>query len=302
MLKHTIIGVIGNGVVGAATARAFLEHAKEVRVYDRIKERSPCDLLSTLESDIIFLCLPTPPFHDMKDGRSFPPEGVKSLHTLDILAIDGFFTHTLPERFRMANFVLKSTVPIGTTEYLTRFHKLPNLVHSPEFLTARCATMDAQLPTRNIIGIPVRGSFPNCAALLTQIYGERFPGVPIIQVASKVSEAVKIVQNSFAAVKVAFWNEANELCNALEIDYDSLLRLILLDGRIHPSHTKVPGPDGQYGFGGNCLPKDLACMIGHQLQVGAVPRVTQAAGVGNTVFRTITDDSPTTSITDSDTE
>lgn len=295
-LADMTIGIVGNGVVGGATARAFLEHAQGVRVYDRVKSRSPSDLVSTLESDLIFLCLPTPPFKDLKDGRDFPKGDLPSNYFLDTLAVDGFFSFTMPERFRTANYVLKSTVPIGTTEYLARYYKLPNLVHSPEFLTARCATMDAQLPTRNIIGIPTRGTFPDCASLLTSVYGERFPSVPIVQVASKVSEAVKIVQNSFAAVKVAFWNEAAELCRGMGIDYDSLLRLILMDGRIHPAHTRVPGPDGLYGFGGTCLPKDLACMIGHQLLAGTMPGVTVAAGIHNTRFRTIADTSPTESI------
>jgi UDPglucose 6-dehydrogenase len=34
-----------------------------------------------------------------------------------------------------------------------------------------------------------------------------------------------------------------------------------LDGRIGHSHLNVPGPDGRFGFGGSCFPKDVQAMI-----------------------------------------
>ena len=34
-----------------------------------------------------------------------------------------------------------------------------------------------------------------------------------------------------------------------------------LDPRLGDSHWGVPGPDGDFGFGGHCFPKDLAALI-----------------------------------------
>jgi UDP-glucose 6-dehydrogenase len=35
---------------------------------------------------------------------------------------------------------------------------------------------------------------------------------------------------------------------------------ITVDPRIGRSHTQVPGPDGKFGYGGHCLPKDMAAL------------------------------------------
>jgi UDPglucose 6-dehydrogenase len=260
-LSDMTVGVIGNGVVGQAVARSYLEHVKEVRCWDKEKTRTTHTLLGTLGSDVTFLCLPTP---SKEDG------------SCDLTAIEGFFqevrgnyvTNTTIE----SNLVLRSTVPVETTKRLAEEYNLPNLVHSPEFLTARCATLDAQIPSRNIIGYPgtrdkegyfgypmAGGSVP--LATLANLYAARFPSTPIHYMTSDESEAVKLFQNSFFATKIAFWNEMREFADKKRLQWDTVLNAILADGRIHPSHTQVPGPDGKRGFGGACLPKDLSSMI-----------------------------------------
>ena len=40
-------------------------------------------------------------------------------------------------------------------------------------------------------------------------------------------------------------------------DYNKMLELALYDERINKTHFLVPGPDGDYGFGGTCFPKDV---------------------------------------------
>ena len=249
------IGIVGGGVVGRATARTFLEHVKEVRVYDVVKERSTHNFDDTIgrwdsSVDLVFLCLPTP-----QEQNSL---GCYLGHVDDVCG-------ELSRIQAKGNYVLRSTVPIGTTRRLREKYNLPNLVHSPEFLTARCAVEDAHLPARNVIGEPDwKGDGPFrsvCANHLVRLYNLRFPGVPVYPLSSDESEAVKLMQNSFFAVKVAFWNECRALADKMGLDWNSLLPAILADGRIGSSHTKVPGPDGKRGFGGTCLPKDLANLI-----------------------------------------
>lgn len=239
------IGIIGGGVVGRATARCFMEHG-EVKVYDVVRERATHSKEETLACDLVFVCLPTPQ--------------VPGSLECDVSALHVFFNGVLDYHDPSKNFVLRSTVPIGTTKRLAKEYNLPNLVHSPEFLTARCAITDAQVPARNIVGVPNGGS--NAASVtLALLYRDRFPGVPIHTMSSDESEAVKLFLNSFFAVKVAYFNEINELAEKLGLDWGRVLEGMLSDGRIAHSHTKVPGPDGKYGFGGTCLPKDLANLI-----------------------------------------
>ena len=63
------------------------------------------------------------------------------------------------------------------------------------------------------------------------------------------------------ATKVSFANEIYKICEKLDIDYDKVVEYVLYDDRIGKSHLTVPGPDGELGFGGHCLPKDLNALI-----------------------------------------
>jgi UDPglucose 6-dehydrogenase len=258
------IGIVGNGVVGQATARSYLEHVKEVRCYDTDRLRRTHSLHETIACDIVFVCLPTPKHKD-KDG-------------IDTSIIESFFA---PIARSTNNFVIKSTVSIGTTRRLADDYQLPNLCHSPEFLTARCALIDAQMPSRNVIGSPNAKDgliVPNDGMrLLTKLYEKRFPGVDTYLMSSEESEALKLIQNSFFAVKVAFFNEVHRVCEEQKLDWSCIRDALLADGRIHPSHTIVPGPDGKFGFGGACLPKDLNALITYMDQIGIPSHVLHAA-------------------------
>jgi len=61
-------------------------------------------------------------------------------------------------------------------------------------------------------------------------------------------------------MKVGFCNEIYRYSMAFCGDnsiYDEMCDLIKEDKRIGGSHMKVPGPDGKFGFGGTCFPKDI---------------------------------------------
>jgi UDPglucose 6-dehydrogenase len=256
------IGVIGGGTVGRATARAFLEHA-DVRVYDVCPERSTHSQEEALDTDLVFVCLPTPA----------GPGG-----WTDLYEVEKFFGSV---RGTDTNFALRSTVPVGTTKRLRTILDLPNLCHSPEFLTARCSTVDAQMPARNIVGwISAHTAHP-----LMDLYERRFPGVPIHLMTSDESEMVKLATNAFFATKVAFFNEARSLADAAGLDWNRVLAAVLADGRIAHSHTNVPGPDGQFGFGGACLPKDAASFAACLNDRGLRADVTRAALARNAADR-----------------
>lgn len=267
------IGVIGGGVVGHATARTYMEYG-EVKVYDEQWEKATATLTDTLDSDIIFLCVP-------ETG-------------LDTLC------NTLWSEKPNGNYVLKSTVEIGRTRELSKTYSLPNMVHSPEFLTARCAIADAQVPARNIVGVThsgealavwkakpfiARNSYEWARHPIFNLSQRRFPHIPLLLMTSEESEATKLIQNAFFAVKVSFFNEVQQLCVKHGLDWATVLNALLADGRISPSHTKVPGPDGKYGFGGACLPKDLNMLRRLLNEAGVRSDICTAAVERNEVDR-----------------
>lgn len=236
-----MISVIGNGFVGGAIAHGF-SHLQP-KVYDVDYQRSQCTLEEALEQDCIFICLPTP---------MISVEGGKA--NLSILF--GFF-ESISNRIVNGVFVIKSTVPVGTTKQLQKTFSHFKFIHNPEFLTAANAKNDFVNADRTVIG----GNDPIPVQSVLELYQNNFPHIPIHVMTSDESELVKYTANCFLAVKTMFFNEIKLLTEAFDIDYSKVVGGVTADKRIGTSHTRVPGPDGDYGFGGTCFPKDINALI-----------------------------------------
>jgi UDPglucose 6-dehydrogenase len=51
-----------------------------------------------------------------------------------------------------------------------------------------------------------------------------------------------------------------QICQGLDIDFDKVIEYARYDERLGNSHWSVPGPDGDFGYGGHCFPKDIAAL------------------------------------------
>ena len=97
---------------------------------------------------------------------------------------------------------------------------------------------------------------------------------------------VKYFINCFLATKVSFANEMKMFCDTLKIDYDKVVEYATYDERLGKSHWAVPGPDGELGFGGHCLPKDLSALLSLCGKLGGHMVVLQAVQNLNNWVRT----------------
>ena len=267
------LGIIGNGFVGSAIANGFSHYVDELKIYDKNKNLSSSTLNECLTSDIVFVCVPTP-MHASQNGKC------------DTSIINKCFER-INKIGSSAIFVIKSTVPIGTTSKLQdKFPKL-KILHSPEFLTARTAKLDFITPSRNIVGYPKNfyskiHSVPN---ILMNLYKERFPGTQTFLLDSESTEMIKYVANCFFATKISYFNEVNQVCKKLDLNFNEVMEGVLSDGRIGVSHYQVPGHDGKEGFGGTCFPKDLNSFINLMKDNNVNPNVLEAAWKTNLEVR-----------------
>ena len=238
-----IIGIIGQGYVGTAIKEGFKQHY-EIFTYDKYdEEKSTANLWTlALRSNVIFVCVPTP----MNADGTCHTDIVESV----VKEIDDCNHEHKPI------VVIKSTVPPGTTDRLHNKYKNIDVIFNPEFLTEANFLEDFKNQSRIILGGVRRGT-----NLLRQVYSKVFPHATIVKTGSKTAEMTKYFINSFLATKVSFANEMKILCDGIDIDYDKVVEYSTYDERLGKSHWAVPGPDGEFGFGGHCLPKDISALV-----------------------------------------
>ena len=80
---------------------------------------------------------------------------------------------------------------------------------------------------------------------------------------SDESESMKIFCNCFYAMKISIFNEYFKVCEKMGASYPKVLEMMLKNGWINEMHTNVPGPDGKFGYGGMCFPKDTSALYQH---------------------------------------
>ena len=259
------IGVIGQGFVGTAVNEGLKPFFK-IETFD-INKDSTCSSVIELseKSDVIFVCLPTP----MKiDGSCYLDIVEDTLLGLDIIK-------------ECKTIVVKSTIPPGTTEKWNKKFNYIQVVFNPEFLTEANSIEDYKNQNRIIIGGPRPAT-----TKVKRIFAKAFPKVPIIKTGPTTAEMVKYFANCFLATKVSFANEMYQICENLNIDYDKVVEYVKYDERIGNTHLNVPGPDGDFGYGGHCFPKDIGALISLAHDLNVSPRMLTATECKNNDVRT----------------
>jgi len=261
-----MIGIIGQGFVGNAVYQKFKDYY-DILTYDLDESKSNSTLNQISEKcETIFICLPTPMD---EDGRCNV-----SIVELELVGLNTHNTNNTK------NIVIKSTVSPGTTERWNRQYKNLNIVFNPEFLTERNAVKDYENQSRIILGGPRPATTE-----IKQIFSKVFPLAHIIKTDSTHAEMVKYLTNSFLATKVSFANEMYEICKGLDVDYDKVIEYATQDDRLGNSHWNVPGPDGDFGYGGHCFPKDVKALITVAKDMDIIPLMLSATDFKNNNVR-----------------
>ncbi len=254
------IGIVGQGYVGTAIKSGFEKHY-EIETYDKFStSKSTVNLHDlVLLSDVIFVCVPTPMNKDGSCHTNIVEEVVLEINEISISS------ESKPV------VVIKSTVPPGTTDRLNKKYEHISVIFNPEFLTEANFIEDFKNQTRIILGGTRKGT-----NLLRQIYSKVFPSAHIIKTGSITAEMVKYMTNAYLATKVSFSNEIKQICDKVGADYDKVVEYTTLDDRLGKTHWSVPGPDGDLGFGGHCLPKDINALISVAHELGIEPEVLES--------------------------
>jgi UDPglucose 6-dehydrogenase len=222
-----MIGIIGYGMVGKAVKHGFskIKTTYSDPKYNTVTVEDIC----RMAPEAVFVCVPTP-----TDDTNYAT--LKSV--LDKIKHTGY----------TGLVVVKSTILPG---YLEDY----DIVYNPEFLSRATANNDFVNPPMLVIGGD-RGQE------LLEIY-QKYSDVntnKTFMVDVKTASLIKYVMNTFYAVKITYMNEMYDIAQQLGVDWNAVATVLSSHPWMGSHHVQVPGPDGQRGFGGPCLPKDSAAL------------------------------------------
>jgi UDPglucose 6-dehydrogenase len=263
---ETKVAIIGMGFVGGTIYKSFSSGANpflSVMAIDLAKGYN-ATYDDIHDFDAAFICVPSPQGADGSADTSILEGVLKEL-------VEVSFTGVI---------ISKVTAPPDVYNRLQESHN--NLVHAPEFLTAANAYDDYTKGSFAIIGGEIK-AYRIEAERIIRISQPKLNSV----IHCTIGEAAlaKYTINSFLATKVVFMNEMEKLATSSGMNWQKIVRAVQQDNRIGLTHMQVPGPDGQYGFGGMCFPKDTSAVLKYAESMDQNLSVLDAAVKKNLIIR-----------------
>jgi UDPglucose 6-dehydrogenase len=242
------------------------------------------DLIGAVQaSELTLVCVGTPSRSDGSIDLSFVQQAAEQIGSA--LATTSEF-HAV---------VVKSTVVPGTSDGVVRpacelsSGKTAGVDFgigvNPEFLTEGQAVDDFMRPDRIVIGGDGR-----TVATLRELYAA-FEGVPMVETNASTAEMIKYASNAMLATAISFANELANLGSAIGgIDTVEVMRGVHLSRYLTTplvEGTSMTAPLSSFyeagcGYGGSCLPKDVAALVAKGRQLGSPLRLLEAvAGIND---------------------
>jgi UDPglucose 6-dehydrogenase len=242
------IGIVGHGIVGSAMSRFFPRNPSyAVTIYDKFRPPYDTDqqLRRVNESDLVFLCVPTP---TAADGAS-----------CDVSIVEECVSWIEPP------ICIRSTIVPGTADRLSA-QTGKAIAFSPEYLGEH---PDHPWHEECACGFAIVGGPPDLCDLVLSAFGDvHGAGLKTYRTTAATAELCKYMENCFLATKVAFVNQFFDIASAFEVDFGGLRELWLADSREGESHSRVTA---ERGFRGKCLPKDMSALATAMQPLGGAP-------------------------------
>jgi UDP-N-acetyl-D-mannosaminuronic acid dehydrogenase len=191
------------------------------------------------EADVYIVAVPTPYIKSSKK--------VDASHVVDAVTK---ILEVCPEN---STIVIESTVSPGTIDRYIRplidECKRVNLAHAPERIIPGKIIYELKNNSR-IIGVDSEET----GNLIKTIY-QSFCEGSIIITNIRTAEMIKVVENTYRDINIAFANELTKICREAELDVYEIIRTANMHPRVN---ILTPGP----GVGGHCISVDPWFLVG----------------------------------------
>ena len=252
-MKSYLTGIAGFGHLGQLLSKTF----KDSIIYDKCKNIGSIDELNTC--DCVFICVPTPMGENGKCDTSAVEEVISQLK-VDLI-------------------IIRSTVYVGFTDEMVEKYK-KNIVFQPEYYGETVAHPFENSSISQWLSFG--GTDENINKAINVYKQVCNSNVKIYQDTAKNVEFAKYVANSFYALKVTFFNEIYDIAEVLGVNYNRSREIFLADNRIGNYHTFIY--EDNRGYGGSCLPKDIASLINQAETNGFQPEFLKSISTRNKFF------------------
>jgi UDPglucose 6-dehydrogenase len=230
--------------------------------------RATTDYAAVLDTDVTFLCLPTP-------SRS---DGSIDLGIMSSAA--GQLGETLARKAGRHTVIVKSTVVPGSTADTigplladasgTRLGEDLGVGMNPEFLREGSAVQDCLEPDKLVFGADDETTLAVQRDVWAPVIERVDPAV--VETGTRTAEMIKYANNAFLAGKLSLMNDIANICKLFDVDSYEVADAMGLDARIARSFL-----DSGLGWGGSCFPKDVAALIAAAREAGYDPSMLTAA-------------------------
>ena len=240
---HRVIGVDVNAQVVSTVNEGrihIVEPELDQAVAAAVASGALSAQLTPAPADVFLIAVPTP-FRSGVDGVPHP--------NIDyVLAA----ARAIAPVLRPGNLVLlESTSPVGTTEQVAAVLAQESGLNTGQVHIAYCPerVLPGRILQELISNDRVIGGLTSAAAVAGQAFYATFCQGELLSTTARTAELVKLTENSFRDVNIAFANELSLVCDRLGINVRELIRLANHHPRVN---VLQPG----CGVGGHCIAVD----------------------------------------------
>jgi len=207
------------------------------------------------EADVFIIAVPTPFIGDHEPDLTYVKQAAEAISP-----------YLKPGNV----IILESTSPVGTTNQLAAILEKNGHKAGEDIFIAYCPerVLPGQIIVELVQNDRIVGGINDASTKITAEFYNTFVSGSVLETTSKTAEMVKLTENSYRDVNIAFANELSLITDANDINVWDVIRLANRHPRVN---ILQPGP----GVGGHCIAVDPWFIVSQNPELARIIRTAR---------------------------